>query len=93
MEKTEDNMPTYEYECLSCKHKFEILQSMSAKPKTKCPKCGKKLKKLISSTAGFIFKGAGFYATDYKKPSKPEASAAPACPKAHSGCAGCPSHK
>ena len=84
-------MPTYEYECLSCKHKFEILQSITAKPKTKCPKCNKKLKKLISSTGGFIFKGSGFYATDYKKTSKP--AAAPACPKAHSGCAGCPGKK
>ena len=87
-------MPTYEYECLSCKHKFEILQSITAKPKTKCPQCGKKLKKLISSTGGFIFKGTGFYATDYKKASKPEAAVSPAaCPKANSGCAGCPAHK
>ena len=87
-------MPTYEYECLSCKHKFEILQSITAKPKTKCPKCGKKLKKLISSTGGFIFKGTGFYATDYKKSNKPAASVPPAtCPKAHNGCAGCPGQK
>lgn len=84
-------MPTYEYECLSCKHKFEILQSITAKPKTKCPKCGKKLKKLISSTAGFIFKGTGFYATDYKKAGKSEKSPANgACAKANAGCAGCP---
>lgn len=87
-------MPTYEYECLSCKHKFEILQSITAKPKTKCPQCGKKLKKLISSTAGFIFKGAGFYATDYKKASKSKSTpAAGTCPKASDGCAGCPGHK
>jgi len=84
-------MPTYEYECLSCKHKFEILQSITAKPKTKCPECGKKLKKLISGSVGFIFKGAGFYATDYKKADK-SSNTAPvaACPKA--GCAGCPGH-
>jgi len=87
-------MPTYEYECLSCKYKFEILQSITTKPKTKCPKCGKKLKKLISSTGGFIFKGTGFYATDYKKAGKAPASASPtACPKAHDGCAGCPAKK
>ncbi len=87
-------MPTYEYECLSCKHKFEILQSITAKPKTKCPECGKKLKKLISSTAGFIFKGAGFYATDYKKASKtPPSAPTTACPKAHNGCSGCPGQK
>ena len=87
-------MPTYEYECLSCKHKFEILQSITAKPKTKCPKCGKKLKKLISSTAGFIFKGTGFYATDYKKAGKAkDVPPAAACPKASAGCAGCPGSK
>ncbi|MCX5693828.1 MAG: zinc ribbon domain-containing protein [Candidatus Omnitrophica bacterium] len=83
-------MPTYEYECLSCKHKFEILQSITAKLKTKCPKCGKKLRKLISSTGGFIFKGSGFYATDYKKVTKSaNSSSGGACPK---GCAGCPGH-
>ena len=87
-------MPTYEYECLACKHRFEILQSITAKPKLKCPKCAKKLRKLISSTGGFIFKGAGFYATDYKKSAKPvNAAMAGACPKASPGCAGCPGHK
>lgn len=87
-------MPTYEYECLSCKHKFEILQSINAKPKTKCSKCGKKLKKLISGSAGFIFKGKGFYATDYKKASKStNSSPVAACPKANNGCAGCPAQK
>lgn len=87
-------MPTYEYECLSCKHKFEVLQNITAKPKTKCPQCGKKLKKLISSTGGFIFKGSGFYATDYKKTSKStNSSVAAPCPKASPGCAGCPAHK
>ena len=84
-------MPTYEYECLSCKHKFEILQSITARPKTKCPKCSKKLKKLISSTGGFIFKGTGFYATDYKKTAKSKNSPADgACSKTSAGCAGCP---
>lgn len=85
-------MPTYEYECLACKHKFEILQSMTSKPKTKCPECGKKLKKLISSTGGFIFKGTGFYATDYKKASSIAAPAVSGCPKAKDGCAGCSGH-
>jgi len=79
-------MPTYEYECTACKHRFEILQGITEKPKTKCPKCGKKLKKLISSAGGFIFKGSGFYATDYKSP---RSSAGPACPKAKDGCTGC----
>ncbi|MDP2831064.1 MAG: zinc ribbon domain-containing protein [Candidatus Omnitrophota bacterium] len=87
-------MPIYEYECLSCKHKFEILQSITAKPETKCPKCGKKLKKLVSGTGGFIFKGSGFYATDYKKAGKSTNSPAVGpCPKANAGCAGCPAQK
>jgi len=86
-------MPTYEYECLSCKHKFEVLQGIKDKPITKCPKCSKKVRKLISSTAGFIFRGAGFYATDYKKPSKhSEGSGSASCPKAKDGCPGCSGH-
>jgi len=85
-------MPTYEYECVSCKHKFEILQPISEKPKSKCPKCGKKLRKLISSSGGFIFKGSGFYATDYKKTNKSSKNTgAPVCTKSKDGCAGCPS--
>ena len=87
-------MPIYEYECLSCKHKFEILQSITAKPKNKCPECGKKLKKLISGMGGFIFKGSGFYATDYKKAGKSTNSPAVGpCPKANAGCTGCPAQK
>jgi len=61
-------MPTYEYECAGCGHKFEQRQSMTSKPLKKCPQCGKnKAKRLISAGAGFIFKGSGFYATDYKR--------------------------
>ncbi len=60
-------MPTYEYECETCHHHFEEFQTMTEKPIQKCPKCGKKVKRLISSGAGFIFKGSGFYITDYKK--------------------------
>lgn len=64
-------MPTYEYECLNCGHKFDAFQSMTDNPLKKCPKCSKlKLKRLIGSGAGIIFKGSGFYATDYKKPNK-----------------------
>ncbi|MCK9571688.1 MAG: zinc ribbon domain-containing protein [Candidatus Omnitrophica bacterium] len=86
-------MPTYEYECLSCKHKFDILQSITAKPITKCPRCGKKVKKLISSTGGFIFKGSGFYATDYKKSSKSSHhSEQSGCSKSKAGCHNCPHH-
>jgi len=82
-------MPTYEYECPGCGHAFEASQKITDQPLTKCPKCGKKIKKLISSGAGFIFKGSGFYANDYKK-SKPPGPAA--CPKATESCKGCPAH-
>lgn len=61
-------MPTYEYRCASCKHEFEAFQSMSAKPISVCPKCKKrKAKRLISAGAGLIFKGSGFYLTDYAR--------------------------
>ncbi len=59
-------MPTYEYECLECKYRFEAFHSMTAEPIKKCPKCGGKVKKLIGAGAGIIFKGSGFYVTDYK---------------------------
>ena len=59
-------MPTYEYECESCGENFEYLQTMSEPPREKCEKCGGHLRKLVSSGAGLIFKGSGFYITDYK---------------------------
>ena len=60
-------MPTYDYICQACEHEFEEFQSMSAKPLRKCPKCGKpKLKRLIGTGAGVIFKGSGFWQTDYR---------------------------
>jgi len=60
-------MPTYDYECSACGEKLEVFQRMSEAPKKKCPKCGKnKLQRLIGSGAGFIFKGSGFYITDYR---------------------------
>ena len=63
-------MPTYEYACPKCGHQFEQFQSMSAPRLTKCPKCGKPgLKRLVGGGAGLIFKGTGFYITDYKKSS------------------------
>ena len=87
-------MPTYEYECLSCEHKFEILQGINAKPISKCPNCGKKVRKLISSTGGFIFKGSGFYATDYQAAKKsPKSAPSATCPKAGQGCTGCPANQ
>ncbi|MCK4995138.1 MAG: zinc ribbon domain-containing protein [Candidatus Omnitrophica bacterium] len=61
-------MPTYDYECPGCNHTFELFQMMSAKPIKKCPECGKnKVKRLIGSGMGIIFKGSGFYETDYKR--------------------------
>ncbi len=60
-------MPTYEYRCDACGHEFEKFQSIKAGPIRKCPECGKlKVKRLISAGAGFIFKGSGFYITDYR---------------------------
>jgi putative FmdB family regulatory protein len=60
-------MPTYEYRCEACRHEFEKFQSITAPPIKKCPECGKnKVKRLISKGAGLIFKGSGFYITDYR---------------------------
>ena len=60
-------MPTYDYECRSCGKSFEFFQSMSESPKTECPACGRhELSRLIGAGAGFIFKGSGFYITDYR---------------------------
>lgn len=58
-------MPTYEYECPNC-GVFEIFHSMKGR-KRKCPECGERIKKLIGSGSGIIFKGSGFYETDYKR--------------------------
>lgn len=59
-------MPTYEYECQKCHHVFEKFQSISDPPAKRCPKCRSKVKKLLSAGAGIIFKGSGFYQTDYR---------------------------
>jgi putative FmdB family regulatory protein len=65
-------MPTYEYVCTKCGHAFEAFQSMKDAPLKQCPKCRKAgLKRLIGGGAGLIFKGSGFYITDYKKKSGP----------------------
>lgn len=63
-------MPTYEYECNACGHQFEKFQGMSEAPVKKCPVCGKqKVQRMIGSGSGIIFKGSGFYETDYKRKS------------------------
>ena len=60
-------MPTYEYICEVCDHNFEVFQSIKAKPIRICPECGqKRVKRLIGCGAGLIFKGSGFYETDYR---------------------------
>lgn len=84
-------MPTYEYECQKCEHKFEEFQSITAKPLRKCPACGKQsLRRLIGTGAGIIFKGSGFYQTDYRSDSyrqaaKKETSGAESSAPASSG--------
>lgn len=63
-------MPTYEYVCGQCGHEFEAFQSMKDQPLDTCPECKKRsIKRKIGSGAGLIFKGTGFYITDYKKSS------------------------
>lgn len=64
-------MPTYEYECQSCGHRFEIFQSMKDDRLTDCPEadCDGKVKRLLGTGAGIIFKGSGFYQTDYRSDS------------------------
>lgn len=62
-------MPTYEYECRICGQVFDVFHNMTAKPRVKCPECGGGTKKLIGAGAGIIFKGSGFYETDYKRKS------------------------
>lgn len=78
-------MPTYEYECQKCGHRFEEFQSMKDAPLARCPKCKGKLKRLIGAGAGLLFKGSGFYITDYRssgysEKKKKDAGGAPAPP-------------
>lgn len=85
-------MPTYEYECQKCKERFEVFQSITAQPIKVCPKCKGRVKRLISAGGGFIFKGSGFYATDYRKGKKPENQPCPA-DKGNEICKSCPANK
>jgi len=88
-------MPTYEYECEACGHKFEKMQKFSDKPLATCPKCRKrKLRRLIGTGGGIIFKGSGFYETDYKRKGKAAskskaASKGEAAPKSEAACETC----
>jgi putative FmdB family regulatory protein len=70
-------MPTYDYVCDACGHEFELFQSIKAEPEKKCPECGKKkLRRLIGPGAALVFKGSGFYKTDYRSESYKKAAAA-----------------
>lgn len=70
-------MPTYEYQCDACDHNFDEFQSMSDKPLKKCPKCGKaKLRRVFGTGAAILFKGSGFYETDYRSESYKQAAKA-----------------
>ncbi len=70
-------MPTYDYVCDACDHKFEVFQGIKDGKKRKCPECGRnKLRRLIGPGAAIVFKGSGFYKTDYRSESYKKAAAA-----------------
>lgn len=69
-------MPTYDYECSKCGHTYEVFQSMTEEPKKRCPECKGKVQRLISGGAGILFKGTGFYQTDYRSDGYKQAAAA-----------------
>lgn len=76
-------MPTYEYICGGCEHEFEAFQSITAKPIRGCPECGKrKVKRKIGTGAGIIFRGGGFYETDYRSDAYKKSAEADKAPKA-----------
>ena len=64
-------MPTYDYQCDDCGHEWEMVQKITARPRRKCPSCKqRKARRKIGSGGGIIFRGSGFYSTDYKKKDK-----------------------
>lgn len=70
-------MPTYDYECKKCDHRWELFQSITANPVRKCPECGKlSAKRVIGPGAGILFRGTGFYQTDYRSDSYKKAAEA-----------------
>jgi len=87
-------MPTYDYKCQECGHAFELFQKMSDPVLKKCPECKGKVKRLIGAGSGLIFKGSGFYATDYKK-KKTSSDTKKETPKSCGGCeqSSCPNSK
>jgi len=75
---------------MECAHRFEVFQSIKADPVKQCEKCGAAVKRLIGSGVGVIFKGSGFYVTDYKKGAAPCASSSDVAPAAATTCDSCP---
>ena len=88
-------MPTYQYECDACGYRLEMMQPMNAPKLTQCPSCKKEtLQRLIGTGGGLIFKGTGFYQTDYKKAPCPAADSCPgassqSCPASETKNSGC----
>ncbi len=78
-------MPTYDYKCLDCGHAFEQFQRISEEPLTTCPVCSGNVKRLIGAGSAPIFKGSGFYQTDYKNNSSKSSSTKPSKPDSGSG--------
>ena len=79
-------MPTYDYRCKACGHELELFQSMSERPKRKCPSCGKSaLERLIGAGGGLLFKGSGYYQTDYRSQSYTEGAKADKAAQSGSG--------
>ncbi len=86
-------MPTYDYECTGCGHRFEAFQKMTDAPLTQCPSCKGDVRRLIGSGMGLIFKGSGFYSTDYKKKahsSSRDTKEKSKCSSGDPSCEGCP---
>ena len=78
-------MPTYEYECSACDHTFEVFQGINDPVKKKCPECGQlKLNRLFGTGAAIVFKGSGFYQTDYRSEGYKKAAEADKKPKGDS---------
>jgi len=70
-------MPTYTYKCTKCSHSIDVFHAMSAKRRIACPKCGSPCRRMIGSGAGIIFKGSGFYETDYRRNARSGAAGSP----------------
>ncbi|MDM7915180.1 MAG: FmdB family zinc ribbon protein [Candidatus Eisenbacteria bacterium] len=81
-------MPTYDYVCDHCGYAFELFQKMSDPPEQVCPRCDGKLRRLIGTGAGILFKGSGFYITDYRSPEYKAKAKAESVPASTSGASG-----